>query len=841
LIPLILATQTVSPHPPVQTYDIPKINEKTLSHWLFLNTISNQPNHCYYAADLDGDGISEMVIKQYTNTDDHLPSAILFSEIYGESLLHQRTQIQKCLVGNLKSSLYAKDLTGDGHMELCFSTQHNDTVTCHIINNKGEALAHFSIGNPQLSTRPWDSDICATEAADLNGDGHLDLLLTLATTYAYQPRGVIAYDFKNRRILWRHDVGFKIVKIFPIDIDDDGTSEFLISNCSPDNAIDAVDASHRRINGTSDAHSYLYIIDNQGRCLLNQPVTDQYGYLRFSGGDTDNDGKTDFYALISNRQQPYMAKLNLEKRVLIPILQLETRWVEILKLVDINRDGADELLLAWNDGMVEIRDAQLNILNAVQLNHFTTRQMEIVELHNDGFPTLILEGNANDKKTILCLNRNLELIALTRDHLSFANTPYSLFNFGYGEKKRLLLKGEKGTYLGHLKRQLVLPFKVPWLWIFGTAVVCGLTAFFIALYNHRRHHCLVQTISPIFHSMDSGLCLIDNQGILTEVNATFADYFRVSPDMLHGRAIHGVLEDNQLAHLLPALLNLLENPPESGEIELSIPYRGKMRHMLISVSNFDKGRNNETPQKQLLFFKDISHVVESKRAVAWASMAQKLAHEIKTPLSTVMLSAQRLQAIGGSQDNRQEKYLKHIIDQVDRLRELTDSLLKFARIEKSSLQQEDINKIIQESVRSFQLVFGRGIKLITAYTPALPEIAVDRQQLLMALNNLISNALKAMEGQGTLHLATRLTQDLRLSHQEMIQIEINDTGKGIDAEAMNRLFEPFFTQSPGGTGLGLAIVKKIIDDHEGRIHIQSQPGLGTAVTVSLPVQTPAVS
>ena len=146
----------------------------------------------------------------------------------------------------------------------------------------------------------------------------------------------------------------------------------------------------------------------------------------------------------------------------------------------------------------------------------------------------------------------------------------------------------------------------------------------------------------------------------------------------------------------------------------------------------------------------------------------------------------------------------------------------------------DVNALVREVLEGFRRSLGPDVVLETLLAEELPPIRADQAQMRIALGNLISNAVNAMSGQGTLSLATRRTQD-----GKEVQIEIGDTGRGIPPQAMSRLFEPFYSQSPGGTGLGLVIVKTIIEDHRGRIDIHSQEGQGTTVVLALPLDNPA--
>ncbi len=236
---------------------------------------------------------------------------------------------------------------------------------------------------------------------------------------------------------------------------------------------------------------------------------------------------------------------------------------------------------------------------------------------------------------------------------------------------------------------------------------------------------------------------------------------------------------------------------------------------------------------------DYTELGESRRAIAWASMARKMAHDIKTPLSTVLLNAQRLQ-MEYNKDRVEKadvynKYIDDIIEDVRNLRDLTKVFLKFARIDRPNLQREDINLIIEDlSIKLVQRLPDR-IELRKELEAGLPEINLDRNQIEVALNNIFDNSITSIEGSGVITVSTYLEQNLHYSEKDRVVIEIIDTGKGISEENIKRIFEPDFSSTPGGSGLGMAIVKKIIDDHNGKIRVKSELGKGTIVTIELPV------
>lgn len=239
----------------------------------------------------------------------------------------------------------------------------------------------------------------------------------------------------------------------------------------------------------------------------------------------------------------------------------------------------------------------------------------------------------------------------------------------------------------------------------------------------------------------------------------------------------------------------------------------------------------------IIIVQDVTAFVQSKRAVAWASMAQKLAHEIKTPLSTVLLSAQQIEAKSST-----KKYVRHILEQVERLQTLTDDMLKFAHIEKIRMETVLINDLILETLKALKIQIGSSVKVKTKLEENHPSLKGDRQQLSIVIKNCMCNSLNAMQGKGILYISTKLIEHKQASSQKermhWIKIEIKDTGKGMTKKELSMLFQPFFTKSGNGTGLGMVIVKKIVDDHRGTIEVESKKGIGTNVKITLPGNLP---
>jgi signal transduction histidine kinase len=209
-------------------------------------------------------------------------------------------------------------------------------------------------------------------------------------------------------------------------------------------------------------------------------------------------------------------------------------------------------------------------------------------------------------------------------------------------------------------------------------------------------------------------------------------------------------------------------------------------------------------------------------------------HDFRTPLSVIKGYA----ALLGQHDLDPERrlgYSRLVSEEADRMGRLIEALLEFTRGERRPLELRVVD--LQElTERTFELLWpqleSRGI----AYSSRLDyggPLEVDADQIRRAMLNIGANAIEAMPRGG------RFTVSSRLAAGGMVELTLADTGCGIPAELQARVFEPFFTHGkPRGIGLGMAVARRIVEDHGGRIAVESRPGEGTRFTLSLPVKLP---
>jgi signal transduction histidine kinase len=215
-----------------------------------------------------------------------------------------------------------------------------------------------------------------------------------------------------------------------------------------------------------------------------------------------------------------------------------------------------------------------------------------------------------------------------------------------------------------------------------------------------------------------------------------------------------------------------------------------------------------------------------------AQLAGALAHEIKNPLSTIRLNmellAEDLEASESPAARRAAKRVDVTKQECQRLQNLLDDFLNFAKARRLNLKPTDLNAEIEETLAFFKPeATAGGVEIIRYLDPDLPRVLLDGESFRSALINLLLNAKQAMPDGGQLVVRTT-------AMGENVILHLIDTGVGIDDHTAAHMFEAFYSTKPGGSGLGLPTTTKIIEAHGGRIHVQSAVGQGTQFTIELP-------
>jgi two-component system NtrC family sensor kinase len=317
----------------------------------------------------------------------------------------------------------------------------------------------------------------------------------------------------------------------------------------------------------------------------------------------------------------------------------------------------------------------------------------------------------------------------------------------------------------------------------------------------------------------------------------------VSREEALGREVFDVLE-RQPRELLKQEFDRVFETGEIQQVEMDSQATGEARHYRIT----------KIPMR--LEGEDISHVITiGEDVTAWRQAQQRLAqseklaaigqlaagvmHEINNPLATILACSEalslRLAELPAEDRKAQEEYLRILDTEVQRCRRIVEGLLDFSRPKQSGHKvPSDINAIIEQTL--FLLKHHERFKWLTIerqLEDGLPVLQADAERLVQCFMALMLNAMDAMNSRGVLTVRTRCNPH----RADEILVEFIDTGTGIRQEDLPKIFEPFFTTKPQGrgTGLGLSVAYGIVEEHRGRIEVESQMGVGTNFKVFLPI------
>jgi len=224
-------------------------------------------------------------------------------------------------------------------------------------------------------------------------------------------------------------------------------------------------------------------------------------------------------------------------------------------------------------------------------------------------------------------------------------------------------------------------------------------------------------------------------------------------------------------------------------------------------------------------------VRRSDKLAALGQLTAGLAHELRNPLHTIKASADTLNQALTPENDLARELAGYISSEVDRTNSLVTRFLHFARPLKVRMDKEDLAHVLDRAIAEAERE-APGVSVYRNYAPEIPPFPLDAELMERVFYNLVVNAAQATQPGGTVTVKTRAGAGIA-------EIAVIDRGTGIAPAQMKDIFNPFFTTKPEGVGLGLAIVAKIVEEHGGKIAVESEPGKGSIFCVSLPMDAPS--
>jgi len=357
-----------------------------------------------------------------------------------------------------------------------------------------------------------------------------------------------------------------------------------------------------------------------------------------------------------------------------------------------------------------------------------------------------------------------------------------------------------------------------------------LTAANLAIEERRRE------LETIVETIPGGVVTLDGSGMVLQSNRAFA--------RLMGRREDTDLAGERIEALLPAecwedLAGVIRRGQRMGaaSTEIELNARGRTIHLGVTSARLELAHGK---QGTVLVVEDMTELLRAQRQLAWKEVAQRVAHEIKNPLTPIALSAERIgrHVERGQPDSWQviRKCSEVILGCVGTLRTLVDQFSALAQFPAPQPRSCDLNRVAEEALAMFA---GRldGITVQWDLEPGLPPVLADPEGIRRALANLIDNAAEAMHGSllRVLGIHSSLSED-----GGSIEMSVSDTGHGLTDEIRERLFLPFYSTKSRGTGLGLSIAAKIVQEHGGSLRAESNSPKGARFLMRLPLMETGV-
>jgi NtrC-family two-component system sensor histidine kinase KinB len=345
------------------------------------------------------------------------------------------------------------------------------------------------------------------------------------------------------------------------------------------------------------------------------------------------------------------------------------------------------------------------------------------------------------------------------------------------------------------------------------------------LYEKRKTEAIIE-------SLEDGVVLIDPAGTITHINEIAALVMDIEPAEALGSPFDDLSSNSpHYRRVRDALRNLRRAAPDGPRIEVQLHVRGRDHSYVLKPIALH--RTEGAPLGTLLILQDVTYLRDQDRARS--NLVATLSHELRTPLTSLALSAQLLQREEDGLNPHQRELLRTILEECARMKQLSDNLLNLARGEMASIsiQREriDLARVAEEIAGRFKLQAEDKHVKLDRKIAQVPPVTGDPVKISWVISNLLGNALRYTPEGGRIEVNTASADD-------MVRLEVADSGPGIDPELRDYVFERFAQygngDEKGSAGLGLAIVKDIVVAHGGRISVTGNSPNGSRFVVQFP-------
>jgi len=335
----------------------------------------------------------------------------------------------------------------------------------------------------------------------------------------------------------------------------------------------------------------------------------------------------------------------------------------------------------------------------------------------------------------------------------------------------------------------------------------------------------------VVDTIASGVLSVDTHGTIMTFNHSAERILGVEASTVRRTPMVDTFKAHQFTLFEEAYDRMLLDGRETVMLEGQMERQGRLLTMGLSLSRM---RNDAGQNLGFVFvFEDRTELIKAQKIAAWQEVAQRIAHEIKNPLTPIQLTTQRLRKkfFEKSPDFQDifDQSTNVIVAEVGSIKRMVDEFSKFSRMPPPHMVRGSLHDVI-ENVSALYREGHHNIELVPTLDSSVPPFNIDREQIRRLFVNLFDNAIQAMGQTGRIWVTTEMDWK-----RTRVRITVADEGPGIRQDDQEKLFVPYFSRKLTGTGLGLAIVHRIVTDHNGTIQVTNRHPHGACFTIELPV------
>ena len=344
-------------------------------------------------------------------------------------------------------------------------------------------------------------------------------------------------------------------------------------------------------------------------------------------------------------------------------------------------------------------------------------------------------------------------------------------------------------------------------------------------------------LGAVLGRLSSGVITLDKNQKVRAVNTAASQILEVNADTTKGQHLNQLqIENPETQAFVQALTSHIDDETDDWREEVTL--LGTTGHRTLMCQGSRLPAIKGMSAGFVVVFDDITTLIEAQRSSAWGEVAQRLAHEIKNPLTPIQLSAERLrhkylETMSPEDSEVLDRSTHTIVQQVQALKEMVQAFSEYARTPELHLQPLSIEIIINEVLdlyRGDEQKFGIKFHV----SDDIPNVEADPGRIRQLMHNLLRNAIESLvqnrRGQIDLTLSS-----LEIQSIQYVELRVQDNGDGIPDNMMEKLFEPYATSKPKGSGLGLAVVKRIIEEHSGILFAENVAKGGACIVIRIPI------